>query len=100
MGKPTLIADILRARLNALGVARGIQEASVSTVWEELVGPEIAAHTRVVQSEGGRVLVAVDSAPWRQELLYQKQAIVDRLNQALGDQGGKRIVTDIMFSGP
>jgi len=100
VGKPTLIAEILRARLNALGVTRRIQEASVGTVWEELVGPDISSHTRVLRTEGGRVLVAVDSAPWRQELLYQKQAIVDKLNQALGEQGGKRIVTDIMFTGP
>jgi predicted nucleic acid-binding Zn ribbon protein len=100
MSKPTLIADILRARLKALGVTRQIKEASVEHVWESLVGPEVAAHTHVIRSEAGRVFVAVDSAPWRQELMYQKQEILEKLNQALGEQGCRRIITDIMFTGP
>ncbi len=100
MAKPTIIADILRARLASLGVAKRIREASVEQIWPELVGSEIAAHTRVIHTERGRVLVGVDSAPWRQELMYQKEALIKKLNQALCDEGGKPVVTDIMFTGP
>ena len=62
MGKPTAIADILRARLAGLGIARQMSEASAEHLWPELVGEEIAGHTRVVRAEAGRLVVAVDSA--------------------------------------
>ena len=79
MGKPTPIAEILQARLKALGVTRQIKEASVEQIWESLVGPEVAGHTHVIRTEAGRVIVAVDSAAWRQELLFRKQEIVEKI---------------------
>ena len=100
MAKPIIIADILRARLVSLGVAKRIKEASVEQVWPELVGSEIAAHTRVIRIERGHLLVGVDSAPWRQELMYQREALLTKLNQALCDEGGAPVVIEIKFTGP
>jgi predicted nucleic acid-binding Zn ribbon protein len=100
MREPTPIGDILRARLAGLGISRQISEAKAEHLWPELVGGEIAAHTRVVRVEKGRLLVAVDSATWRHELTFQKQALLDKLNDGLRREGGGRILTEIIFTGP
>ena len=96
MGKPESIASIIARQLEQSGLDKGIKQASIEHLWSELVGPEIAVHTRVVKVNAGRVFVAVDSAVWRQELLYKKESFIEILNRELGEV----IVDDIMFTGP
>ncbi len=96
MGNPESIATIIARQLEQSGLDKGIKQASVEHIWSELVGPEIAVHTRVVRVNTGRVFVAVDSAVWRQELLYKRESFIEILNRELGEE----IVTDIMFTGP
>ena len=98
MGKPTAIGALIRGRLASLGIAKKIKEAAIAPRWTDLVGPEIAAHTRVVKLDTGRLFVAVDQPTWRQELMYQKEALVAKLNHEVGED--EPIVTDIMFIGP
>jgi predicted nucleic acid-binding Zn ribbon protein len=61
-----------------------------------MVGPEIAGHTRVLKIDAGRLFVSVDSPVWRQELMYQRDTLIARLNQELAEE----VVSDIMFTGP
>lgn len=98
MSKPSAIGELIRDRLASFGIARKIKEAGVSVAWPELVGPEIASHTRVIKLDEGKLFVAVDEPAWRQELTYQKQAIRATINESLGE--GESLVTDIMFTGP
>lgn len=98
MSKPSTIGDLIRGRLASLGLTRKVKEAGVSATWPELVGPEIAAHTRVIKLDQGKLFVSVDEPAWRQELTYQKQMIREKINATLGD--GEKLVDDIMFTGP
>jgi len=43
--------------------------------------------------QGSRLVVQVPSAAHRQELLYSKDRIIARVNQALG----RRVITDVIF---
>ncbi len=76
-----------------------MSEASVEHLWPELVGEEIAGHTRVVHVEAGRLLVAVDSAIWRHELMFHKEMLLDKLNGAMRHEGSGRVLTEITFTG-
>ena len=96
MSKPEAIASIIGRQLASLGLARKIKQASVEHLWPEIVGPEIAGHTRVLKVDAGRLFVSVDSPVWRQELMYQRDAFIARLNQELAEE----IISDIMFTGP
>lgn len=96
MAKPELIASILNRQLTQTGVARKVKEASVEHLWPEIMGPEVAQHSRVTRNDSGRVFVAVDSPEWRQELLYRREAIIEILNGRLGGD----VVSDILFMGP
>lgn len=98
MSKPSAIGDLIRGRLATLGIAKQVKEAGVAVTWPELVGPEIAAHTRVIKLDHGKLFVSVDEPAWRQELTYQKQIIREKINASLGE--GERLVDEIMFTGP
>ena len=96
MAKPESIASIIARGLKELGIARKVKQASIEHLWPDLVGPDIAAHTRVLKVDLGRLFVAVDSPVWRQELLYHRSDFLRKLNTELGES----VVTDIMFTGP
>jgi predicted nucleic acid-binding Zn ribbon protein len=108
VSKPTAIGDILKRQLAVRGVARRVREATAEQIWPEVVGAEIAAHTQVTRTDAGRVFVSVDSGTWRHELLYHKEALIAKLNEALSSDGGsttdrpagEAIIRDIMFLGP
>jgi len=96
MAKPESIASIIARGLQDLGIARKVKQASIEHLWPELVGPEVAAHTRVIKVDLGRLFVAVDSPVWRQELLFHRSEFLQKLNTALGES----VISDIMFTGP
>ena len=98
LSKPSAIGDLIRGRLAVWGIARKVREAGIAPAWPQLVGPEIAAHTRVIKLDRRKLFVAVDDPGWRLELVYQKQAIREKLNQSLGE--GEDLVDEIMFTGP
>lgn len=100
MNKPTPIAEILKASLANLGIAEQVSLAKAEHLWPELVGGDIAAHTRVVRAEAGRLVVAVDSATWRHELMFHKEMLLKKLNGALSHEGSSQLINEITFTGP
>jgi len=96
MSKPEPISAIIGRQLAGLGLTRKIKQASVEHLWPALMGPEIAGHTKVVKIDAGLLFVSVDSPVWRQELHYQKETLIAKLNQELAE----KIISDIMFTGP
>lgn len=62
-------------------------------VWPEVVGASIATYTRPVSIQRNVLWVATASAAWAQNLTFQRQAIVQKVNQSL-----ETPVTDIRFS--
>lgn len=84
IGKAKSLGDALAKLIKDLGFEKKLQEQSLLAQWPNLVGDQIAGHTKVVTIEGGKLFVEVDSAAWRQELHYMKPQILDRLNETAG----------------
>lgn len=59
--------------------------ARVQEVWEDAVGPQIAASARPTAERDGVVTVTCTAAVWAQELDLMAGALIPRLNAALGD---------------
>jgi hypothetical protein len=53
-------------------------------VWNEVVGPQIAAHAQPAKIRDGVLDVRVDQAVWMQQLQLMKPKILARLNERLG----------------
>jgi predicted nucleic acid-binding Zn ribbon protein len=69
--------------------ARGWREAaaggSVAGRWAEIVGPDLAAHTRPGSLDQGELTVTADSTAWATQLRLLAPQLVRRLNAELGD---------------
>ncbi len=65
---------------------------SVFGRWEQIVGPNVAAHTRPDQFRDGELVVIADSTAWATELRLQAGTLVRRLNEDLGHGTVTRVV--------
>ena len=70
----------------------GVQAVQIEDVWEELMGKTIAKYTDSIKIIGQTLYISSTVAPLKNELLYQKDMIVQRVNEALGDDIIKEVV--------
>ena len=59
--------------------------------WAEIVGPELAAHTRPDGFADGELTVAADSTAWATQVRLLAATLVRRLNTELGDGAVRRV---------
>jgi predicted nucleic acid-binding Zn ribbon protein len=70
-----------------------VEAATVVEEWPELVGPGIAAVTRVQRIADGVLFVAVTTSAWMMELNLMKQELLRRANA--GKKAGR--IRQIVF---
>ena len=62
----------------------GIQALQIEDVWEDIMGKTIARYTDKLQIIGDKLIITTNVAPLKNELIYQKEKIKQRVNEALG----------------
>ena len=69
-----------------------IQAIQVEEVWEEIMGKTVAKYTDKIQIIGSTLFITTTVAPLKNELLYQKDTILQRVNDAFGEKVIKEVV--------
>lgn len=92
--------QLLGAAIRGLLADQGWQEQAVAGSmfgrWEQIVGPEIAAHARPDSFADGELVVVASSSPWAAQLRQLAPNLVQRLNAELGHGA----VTRVKVRGP
>jgi hypothetical protein len=78
---------LLKSRLKS-----GIQALRIEDVWEEVMGKTVAKYTDKIQIINATLFITTNVAPLKNELLYQKEKIIERVNEALGEKTIKEVV--------
>ena len=91
MGEYSL-GDALRKFLDKSHLKGSIQALQIEEVWEKIMGKTVARYTDKIQIHGHTLYVNTAIAPLRQELLYQKDKIIQLVNEALGENVIKEVV--------
>lgn len=86
------IGDALKYFLNHSRLKGSFQALQIEDVWEQIMGKTIAKYTEKIQIYGSTLYITTTMAPLKQELLYQKDKILQRVNEALGEQTVKEVV--------
>lgn len=84
MGEYSL-GDALKYFLNHSKLKGYVQAMQIEDVWEEIMGKTIAKYTEKIQIQGKTLYITTSMAPLKQELLYQKENIIKRVNEKLGE---------------
>lgn len=69
-----------------------IQAIQVEELWETMMGKTVAKYTDKIQIIGTTLFITTSVAPLKNELLYQKDVILNRVNEALGEKTIKEVV--------
>ena len=91
MGEYSL-GDALKNFLNKSRLKGSIQALQIDDIWEQLMGKTIARYTDKIQIHGTTLYINTSMAPLKQELHYQKEKIMQRVNEVLGPNTVKEVV--------
>jgi predicted nucleic acid-binding Zn ribbon protein len=89
---PQPLSSALDGLLAEQGWRLAVKVGSVFGRWDQLVGAEVAAHTRPERFADGELLVAADSAAWATQVRLLAGTLVHRLNEDLGHGTVSRVV--------
>jgi len=95
-GDPVRLGDAVRALLADRGWEPEVAVGSVLGRWPDLVGPDIAAHCRVVRLCDGELSLQAESTAWA----TQVRLLSRQLLAVLAAQLGPGVVTAVRVSGP
>lgn len=86
------IGDAMRKFLEQSRLKGAVQALQIDEVWEQIMGKTVARYTEKIQIHGHTLYINTTVAPLRQELLYQKEKIIQRVNEALGEKAIREVV--------
>lgn len=88
----TAFCTALKRYMKAQGLDRPKRQIEIAAVWDEVVGPEIAAKTDVQRLHGGILTVTVEGAALRSELEnFHHQALLQSLREACPNRTIRKI---------
>ncbi|HEY5772264.1 MAG TPA: DUF721 domain-containing protein [Chitinophagaceae bacterium] len=86
------IGDALDKFLEQSRLRGSIQALQIGDVWEDIMGKTIARYTEEIKIINDTLFITTHVAPLKQELIFQKEKIKLRVNEALGKKVIKEIV--------
>jgi predicted nucleic acid-binding Zn ribbon protein len=92
--KPVSVGDILQSLAATTKLGKHLEHAQIWEHWEEMVGPQLAAHGRPKTVKDGQLRVEADSSVWMHKFSYKKWAIIKAVNRV----AGKELVNDLFVS--
>ena len=87
------IGEALKEFLNKSRLKGGIQAIQIEQAWEKIMGKTIARYTDKIEIKNQTLFITSSVAPLKNELLYQKKKIMERVNEALGE----KIITEVVI---
>lgn len=78
------ISQVLGGMLDRAGLGHLIYEEKLRGNWAALMGPKASGIAKLESLKGWTLRVRVESATWRNELHFQREAIRKRANEILG----------------
>jgi hypothetical protein len=87
------IGEALKEFLNKSKLKNGIRAVQIEGVWEQLMGKTIARYTDKIEIINSTLFIRTSVGPLKQELVYQKDKIIERVNEAMGE----KVITNVVI---
>ncbi len=86
------IGEALQLFLQKSKLKQGIQAVQIEDIWEQIMGKTVAKYTDKLQIIGSTLFINTTIAPLKNELLYQKEKIIELVNKEFGNTVIKEVV--------
>lgn len=89
----TSLKDGLTALVKAYRLGGRLNEVTVVSNWERVMGKAVALKTQEVFVKQGKLFVRLTSAPLKHELVMAKTRVVEMINEAVGE----KVIEEVIF---
>ena len=72
--------------LNQSRLKPKIQALRIEEIWEELMGKTVSKYTDTIKISGQTLFITSSVAPLKNELFFQRETIIQRVNEAFGEK--------------
>ena len=86
------IGDALKEFLKKSRLKNGVQAMQIQDAWESIMGKTIANYTDKIEIINSTLYISTSVAPLKNELIYQKEKIIERVNEALKERVINQVV--------
>lgn len=86
------IAEAIRAYLRESRLEKPLKERQLLNSWEQLLGKSVAKATDKIYLKDGKLFVHLSSSVVKNELYMLQDEIINRLNEAAGEELVREIV--------
>ena len=86
------IGEALKEFLKKSRLKSGVQALLIQEAWANIMGKTIANYTDKIEIINSTLFISTSVAPLKNELIYQKEKIIERVNEALGEKVIKEVV--------
>ena len=80
------LAEAMKAFLKQSRLRGPLQALRIEDVWADIMGKTIARYTDTISIQGSTLYVSTSVAPLKHELVFQRDKIIERVNEALGEK--------------
>jgi len=80
------IGDALKQVVNKSRLKNGLRAAQIEEIWEAVMGKTIAKYTQKLEIINQTLFVTTPVAALKNELHFQKDLIIQRLNENFGEK--------------
>jgi hypothetical protein len=87
------IGDALKAFINKSKLKSGLRSVQIENIWEELMGKTIARYTDKIEIINQTLFIYTSVGALKQELVYQKPKIIERVNEAFHE----KVIADVII---
>ncbi len=87
------LGDALKQFVQNSKLKNGIRAAQIDEIWLELMGVTIAKYTDKIYIFDQKLFIETSVGPLKNELGFQKQQIIERVNEKMGE----KIINDVII---
>jgi hypothetical protein len=87
------LGDAIKGFLSKSHLRNGIRAVQIEEIWEQLMGKTIAKYTDRIQIVQQKLFIHTAVGPLKNELMYQKPLIIERVNEAFGET----VITEVII---
>ncbi|MFI5171783.1 MAG: DUF721 domain-containing protein [Chitinophagales bacterium] len=86
------ISNVIKQLFKSYHLDEKVAEVRIKEIWENVMGKSIKNYTSGMRLYKGVLTIFIDSAPLKQDLKFQKENIIQRINEELGEKAVKELV--------
>lgn len=86
------MGDAINEFLKKSRIKSDVQALKLEDAWERIMGKTVSKYTDKIQIVQSTLFIHTAVAPLKQELMFQKDLIIQRVNEALGEKVIQEIV--------